>query len=82
VRTLNPSSGRPPPGTPKPTSATARSQSKQREPLLTPETTRAVRPTIKALLDGDRPMALPTPRACHSTHGNSSSAPKAPGPLG
>ena len=59
MRTPNPPSGQPLPGTPKPTSATGRAQSSSAKPLLRTETTRVLRPRIKALLDGDRPVALP-----------------------
>jgi len=55
----NPASGQFLPGTPKPTSATGRRSQSSAKPLLTTETTRVLRPPIKALLDGDRPGALP-----------------------
>jgi hypothetical protein len=49
--------------------------SKQREtPAHDRNDSRPATP-IKALLDGDRPGALPPPGPCHPTHGNNRSAP-------
>ena len=75
MRTLNPASGRSPPGTHQPTrrQRPGRRQSSA-NPLLTAGTTRILRATIKALLDGDRSMVLPPPEPSHPTHGSSSSA--------